>query len=74
MLKKTLRKKLNKSVHQKERLKELKLCDEAELREFKVKLKSNKELSKEKNLVHFLILLKTLNGVNPLINYNFLHK
>ena len=70
MLKKTLRKKLNKSVHQKERLKELKLCDEAELREFKVKLKSNKELSKEKNLVHFLILLKTLNGVNPLINYS----
>ena len=55
MLKKTLRKKLNKSVHQKEKLKELKLCDEAELREFKVKLKSNKELSKEKNLVHFLI-------------------
>jgi len=53
MLKKTLRKKLNKSVHQKERLKELKLCDEAELREFKVKLKSNKELSKEKKLSSF---------------------
>ena len=35
MLKKTFRKKLNKSVYQKENLKELKLCDEIELREFK---------------------------------------
>ena len=70
MLKKTFRKKLNKSVYQKENLKELKLCDEIELREFKAKLKLCKELSKEKSILNFLILLKSLNGVNPLINYS----
>ena len=69
MLKKTLRKKLNKTLYQKENLKELKLCDEIELREFKAKLKLCKELSKEKNIIKFLILLKSLNGVNPLVNY-----
>ena len=69
ILKATSRKKLNKSIYPKDKLKELKLCDEKELREFKVKLKLCKELSKEKNILYFLILLKSLNGVNPFINY-----
>ena len=70
ILKATSRKKLNKSIYPKDKLKELKLCDEKELREFKVKLKLCKELSKEKNILYFLILLKSLNGVNPFINYS----
>ena len=70
MTSKSVRKKLNKSVLSKDKLKELKLCDEEELRQFKVKLKTSKELSREQNIIHFLIYLKTLNGVNPLINYS----
>ena len=69
MLGKSVRKKLNKSVLSKD-LKELKLCDDEELKEFKYKLRCCKELSKEPNIIHFLILLKTLNGINPSINYS----
>ena len=69
MTSKSIRKKLNKSYFAKE-LKELKLCDEDELREFKVKLNRSKELSKERNIIQFLTLLKTLNGINPLANYS----
>jgi hypothetical protein len=70
MKSKSVKKKLNKSVMQREKLEELKLCDEEELREFKVKLKCAIELKKEITITQFLILLKTLNGVNPLINYS----
>ena len=69
MLSKSSRKKLNKSILTKD-LKELKLCDEDELKQFNIKLKCCKELSKEPNIIQFLILLKTLNGINPLINYS----
>ena len=69
MLGKSIKKKLFKSVLSKD-LKELKLCDEEELKEFRVKLKCRKELSNEPNIIQFLILLKTLNGINPLINYS----
>ena len=69
MMSKSARKKLNKSILTKD-LKELKLCNEEELKEFRVKLKCCKELSKESNLIQFLILLKTLNGINPLLNYS----
>ena len=68
MTSKSVRKKLNKSYLTKA-LKELKLCEEEELREFKIKLKKCKELSNERNIFQFLILLKTLNGINPLANY-----
>ena len=70
MTSKSVRKKLNKTMISKDKLKELKLCDEEELRQFKVKLKTSKELSRERNIINFLIYLKTLNGVNPLINYS----
>ena len=46
MLSKSSRKKLNKSILTKD-LKELKLCDEDELKQFNIKLKCCKELSKE---------------------------
>ena len=69
MLSKSSRKKLNKSILTRD-LKELKLCDEDELKQFNIKLKCCKELKKEPNIIQFLILLKTLNGINPFINYS----
>ena len=55
----------NKKI-EKQKLIELKLCSEAELRELKFKLRSCKELFKEPNIFQLIVLLKTLNGINPL--------
>ena len=68
MLSKSVRKKLNKSILAKD-LKELKLCEDEELKDFRLRLRSCKELSKEPNIIQFLIQLRTLNGINPYINY-----
>ena len=68
MLSKSVRKKMNKSILAKD-LKELKLCEDEELKDFRLRLRSCKELSKEPNIIQFLIHLRTLNGINPYINY-----
>ena len=68
MLSKSVRKKMNKSILAKD-LKELKLCEDEELKDFRLRLRSCKELSKEPNIIQFLIQLRTLNGINPYINY-----
>ena len=71
MINKSFKKKITKNISiNKENFKELKLCDEEELREFKIKLKCDNEISKSRNLIQFLSLLKLLNGINPFINYS----
>ena len=54
----------NKKI-EKQKLVELKLCSEAEIRDLKFTLRSHKELFKEPSLLQLIILLKTLNGINP---------
>ena len=50
---------------------ELKLSSEENIRAFKFKLRGHRELSKEQNIVQLIILLYTLNGINPFISGTF---
>ena len=56
---------------EKEKPIELKLCNDNEIRDLKFKLRGFKELSKQPNLIQLMILIKTLNGINPLVNSNY---
>ena len=71
MINKSFKKKMTKNISiNKDNFKELKLCDEEELREFKIKLKCDEDISNSRILIQFLSLLKLLNGINPFINYS----
>ena len=61
-------KKSNIIPEEQEKLAERKLCNENDIRELKFKLRSQKELKKEQNLIQLIILIQTLNGINPYIN------
>ena len=61
-------KKSNIIPEEQEKLAERKLCNENDIRELKFKLRSQKELKKEQNLFLLIILIQTLNGINPYIN------
>ena len=63
-----VRKKTNNLSEEKEKLMEMKLSNEKEIRDLRFKLRNLPELSKEQNLIQLILFLKTLNGINPLIN------
>ena len=54
-------------IEEKENQIELKFTSEKVIRDLKFKLRVQPELSKDPNLIKLIILLKTLNGINPLI-------
>ena len=54
-------------TEEKENQIELKFTSEKVIRDLKFKLRVQPELSKDPNLIKLIILLKTLNGINPLI-------
>ena len=61
----SMKKSSNKKIEKKKQT-ELKLCSELEIRDLKFKLRGNPVLSKDTNLIKLIVLLKTLNGVNPI--------
>ena len=63
-----------KSSYMKENQIELFLSTEKEIREFRYNLKSHHpELEKEENIIQLLVNIKTLNGINPLVNNNLFY-
>ena len=55
----------------KNKLSEIKLSNEEVIRELKFKLRGHIELSKEQNIIQLIILLNTLNGINPFISSSY---
>ena len=66
-----MKKKISKKISSNKRLEkekqiELKLTNEIEIRDLKFKLRGQIELSKEPNIIKLIILIKLLNGINPM--------
>ena len=60
-----------KSSYLKENQLEVFLSSEKEIREFRFDLKTHHpELAKEENIIQLLVNIKTLKGINPLVNNN----
>ena len=60
-----------KSLYLKENQLEVFLSSEKEIREFRFDLKTHHpELAKEENIIQLLVNIKTLKGINPLVNNN----